>query len=188
MSNKFLVWCDIETTGLDVERDEILEVGFTITDLELSVIREKSWLIWGSNESLAMASADPFVRQMHANNKLITECIVFGLEKAKVEEEIVNWLSPEEFSPEDTPICGSSIHFDRSFLAKKMPQVQSMFSYRNLDVSSYKEWVRHNNPSLEAEMKQALHPRKAHRASPDIRDTLEEFRYYLENTDRIQPR
>lgn len=179
--NDFLVWTDIETTGLDRNEDQILEVGFRITNLRFENLAEASWLIWGDKEKEAMDEADPFVKKMHSDSALLPACIEGGNTLDVVQEEVEAWLSAQQLDPAITPLCGSSVQFDRSFFDSKMPGVTDHFSYRNLDVSSLKETVQHYSPLMVGMRERFVVPMKKHRVEPDIEDTINEFRFYVQS-------
>ena len=176
-----LVWTDIETTGLDPAKEVILEVGFKITDLTLHVVDNFSVCIW--NEAFyanKVREANDLVKDMHDKSGLFEDASMNGVEPDEAEAMILHWLDKNEIGRED-PMCGSSVQFDRGFLAEQMPDVANTFSYRNIDMSSVKELCRRFNPILYSKLDEDTNPQKAHRVSPDIDDTINEAEFYLDN-------
>lgn len=169
-----LVWVDLETTGLDARSDSILEVGLVITDGDLNMTATTARLVAPTRRLLGQA--DPVVRDMHAASGLTRELEDgWGLARVDAERVLVDWLS--ERVPADTsPMCGSSVNFDRGFLNEQMPILAAHFHYRNIDVSTIKELVRRWYPQAEPP-----HSRGAHRALLDLRDSINELRFYREH-------
>lgn len=166
-----LVWVDIETTGLDPTTDSVLEVGLVITDAELQVTATTSRVIAPTRRLLE--HAEHVVRDMHDRSGLAHELRDgWGLAKQDVEATLCTWLA-DRITPRTSPMCGSSVNFDRRFLEEQMPNLAALFHYRMVDVSTIKELVRRWHPDLR------MPPRKgAHRALQDIADSIEELRFY----------
>ena len=180
---KSLVFIDLETTGLRPVNDIILEVGVVVTDEELNEIQADSWLVDPSSRSHALQRADSHVVEMHTKSGLLAalqsaEEKTPGLPKPwVVAAEVAQFI--RDFAGEElTPMAGSSVHFDRSFIASNMPTLLDSFTHRNIDVSSIKElsklWGTPYVPSGAI----------VHRALPDIRNTIEELRFYKGLWDR----
>ena len=178
-----LVWTDVETFGLDTEKDLLLEVGFVITDLSLDIIDEHSVLIWDSPthderyQQLIRDPADEYVLNMHSSNGLLDAAASLGSTFAAAQEDMLDWLRAHGITKEE-PLCGSSVHFDRAKLAFWMPSVEALFSYRNIDVSTLKELATGYNPDV---LNIQPKPESKHRVIPDCYDTINEFRTYLDN-------
>ena len=170
-----LGWIDLETTGLKPEYETILEVGVVITtaDPELEIVDECSWVIRHSNTF--REQADPFVEEMHTKNGLWKESGESTLWTDEAESSVCQYLF-DRLGDSKPPLAGSSVHFDRAFLAVHMPCVLKKFSYRNLDVSSIKEASKVLRPEL------ALPPTpeddKGHRALDDLHHSIDELKYY----------
>lgn len=181
-----IAWVDVETTGLDPSRDMLLEVGFAITDDDLSVVDSTAVVIRQPLvEHLCRASGD-VVYRMHLDNGLVSACRTshyanYGLTDATF--ILIEWLRrrslDHDFKLHDTPLAGSSVSFDRTWLAEKMPLLEMQFSYRNIDVSSIKELNRRWGfaPSWDG-------GRKIHRALPDIQDSIDELKLYRQHMGR----
>lgn len=180
MSRTHLLWTDIETTGLNVSKEVILELGLVVTDLDLKIDGSMSWLLYMPSFEAQIANMIPFVTEMHNNSGLIEECRTKGLYPEDVQIEARDFISWWEIGSDKTdPLCGSSVHFDRSFIDRRLPKLLSGMSYREINVSSFKETVERRKPEWAAERDHLIQPKKAHRVLPDIDDTLEEYGFYL---------
>lgn len=175
-----LIWTDIETTGLDKEKEVLLEVGFRVTDLELKYVKGFSALIWMPNYSFKIAHADDFVKKMHAKNVLFEDAEEHGKPIDQVGADLLKWATKLGVTKED-PLCGSSVQFDREWLTYLFPEVMDLFSYRNIDNSSVKELCRRYNPVLYDKLEEDTKPQKIHRVAPDLTDTINEAKFYLDN-------
>lgn len=190
--DEFFVWVDIETTGLDPYDDEILEAGFKVTDLDLNILHENVVRVWSTGLESFWESEDvsAWAKHMHEHNGLIDDCRTDGMLKGVADtlftESLQRILDGIGFAFKDEnnqlakpPMCGSSVHFDRGFLAVHFPTFAKMFSYRNADVSAVKEFMKRNNPELAAKLPEKT--QEMHRALPDIDDTITEYKFYAEN-------
>ena len=177
-----LVWCDLETTGLDPNNDLLLEVGFRITDLELNTLSQKSVLIWGPKyiDKIVQSKIEHIVWNMHKESQLFVDAKEHGTAITAARDVISNWLVQHDITVND-PICGSSVQFDRGWLDVWMPECINMFSYRNIDTSSIKEVCRRYNPVLYAKLDEDTSPKKLHRVQSDLTDTINEFKFYRDN-------
>jgi oligoribonuclease len=169
-----LVWIDLEMTGLDPDRERIVEIAVIITDGQLERLEEGPDLVLGVDEEV-LAAMDPFVVQMHDGSGLIDKIRASDLTVAQAEEQVLAFVRRHVPEPGTAPLAGNSVHADRAFLRKYMPRIEEYVHYRNVDVSTVKELARRWHP-------QALEraPRKAggHRALADIRESIEEMRYW----------
>ncbi len=168
-----LVWVDIETTGLDPDECDILELGLVVTDKALQIVDQKSWLI--KPVSLDLLKLNKFVVDTHTRNGLFAEVAELGQLRSVAVHEACLWLAQGD--GDKSPMCGSSVHFDRTFLQKHCPSLCNQFHYRNIDISTIKELAKRFNPSLLENMPA---PQAEHRALPDLYDTLAEARHYME--------
>ena len=170
-----LVWIDCEMTGLDLRTDALVEVAVLVTDSELNVVDEQGLdlVITAPEETLA-AMVD-VVREMHTASGLLEEIGQATLGLAEAQEQLLAYI--KQFVPErrKAPLCGNSIATDRGFLARDMPDLDDWLHYRMIDVSSIKELCRRWYPKVyfNAPAKQG-----GHRALADIRESIDELRYY----------
>lgn len=181
LSDNRLVWCDIETTGLKPQQGVVLEIGFVITDLDLNWLDRYDVLVWDEQYyPQYWDEAIDYVKNMHLDSGLYIEATKAGKKPAQVEIEMQDWLEGHKISKED-PLCGSTIRFDREWLAAHFPQAEGLFSHRVIDNSSVKELCRRYNPEIYEKMAEETKPLKLHRVIPDLEDTIKEFEYYRDN-------
>lgn len=160
-------------TGLDVVNDALIEVAALVTDAQLNVLGEGVDLVVKPSDQ-ALEQMGDFVREMHASSGLLAE-LADGLTMAEAEEQLLEYV--REFVPEPrrAPLAGNTIGTDRTFLARDMPAFEGHVHYRNVDVSSVKELARRWFPRAYYSS-----PAKSgnHRALADVRESIEELRYY----------
>ncbi len=177
-----LVWIDCEMTGLDLEHDALIEVAALVTDGELNVLGDGvDVLITPSAEQLD-AMGD-FVREMHTKSGLL-DALATGTTLADAEAQVLDYVREHVPEVRKAPLAGNTIGTDRAFLARDMPTLEAHVHYRNVDVSSIKELARrwypkafYNSPAKTGN----------HRALADIRESIEELRYYREAIFVPQP-
>lgn len=171
MSDLKLVWVDLEMTGLDPETCVILEVGVIITAGNLAPVDEMERVIWQPEE--ALARMEPFVRQMHTDNGLLERVRASATTVRTVEREVQQVIA-KHCAPQKGVLAGSSIHTDRTFLARHMPLVERFLHYRQVDVSSLKTLVQAWYPQVPAFEK----PSANHTALADLRESIRELAHY----------
>ena len=169
--NNRLIWIDLEMTGLDPERDFILEIATLVTDDQLEPVAE------GPN--IAVNQPDEILLFMeewsmihHRESGLLDRVKSSSFDCRSAEQETLEFLSPL-CKKGESPLCGNSVGQDRQFLKKHMPTLESFFHYRNIDVSTIKELVRRWYPSLPLYKKQ-----KTHLALSDVKESINELKYY----------
>lgn len=169
-----LVWVDLEMTGLDPDTDRILEIAVIVTDGQLEQLVEGPDLVVGCPEP-ALARMDPVVQQMHAASGLTETVRASTLSVGDAETQVMDFLRQHVPEARTAPLAGNSVHADRAFLRRYMPAIEAHVHYRNVDVSTVKELARRWHPEA-----LALAPRKGggHRALVDIRESIEEMRYW----------
>ena len=167
-----LVWVDLEMTGLDPRTCTIVEIATIVTDQDLNVLAEgPSLVIHPTDEALAGMSS--FVRELHTKSGLLDRIQASTITLAEAERETLAFLAAHT-TKGVSPLCGNSVWKDRAFLEAYMPDVVSFLHYRLIDVSTIKELVRRwYPPPLHAPKK-----KEAHRALEDIRESIEELRWY----------
>ena len=180
--NERLVWIDCEMTGLDLRKDALIEVAALVTDFDLNVLGDGVDLVV-KPPAEALAQMDDFVRTMHTDSGLLDE-LPDGIALADAEEQVLAYVRqhcPEGSRP---PLAGNTVATDRAFLARDMPTLEGFLHYRIVDVSSIKELSRRWYPRAYF---QAPQKRGNHRALADIRESIEELRYYREAVFVPQP-
>lgn len=174
-----LVWLDMEMTGLDPDRDRILELAMVITNSQLEVIAESA--VWTVHQDDAVLEAmDDWNKKTHGKSGLIERVRASVLGEAEVEAQALDFL--KRYVPAGkSPICGNSICQDRRFMARHMPKLEAWFHYRNLDVSTLKELCRRWAPAIAKVVKKG----GKHEALADIYESIEELKYYRANLLKI---
>ncbi len=175
----FLIWLDMEMTGLDPERDRIIELAIIITDSQLQTIAESPvWVI--HQDEACLAAMDEWNRNTHGRSGLIERVRVSTLDEASVEKEALAFITA--YVPQAaSPLCGNSVGQDRRFMVKYLPQFEAWFHYRNLDVSTLKELCRRWKP----EVAKGFSKKSDHSAAADIRESIDELKYYREHFIRL---
>jgi len=167
-----LIWIDLEMTGLDPDRDSILEIATVITNGDLKVLAEGPVLAIAHPEPRLQAM-DEWNRQQHGTSGLWQRVLDEGVAMADAEAQTLAFLS-KWVQPRQSPMCGNSICQDRRFLYRQMPTLERFFHYRNLDVSTLKELARRWAPEVLA----GVDKQSAHTALSDIHDSIAELRHY----------
>ena len=177
-----LVWIDCEMTGLDLARDALIEIACLVTDGNLTVLDEGVDLVI-KPPAEAVDGMLPVVRDMHTTSGLIDE-LAAGVTLAEAQEEVLQYVRSHIPDARKVPLCGNSIATDRAFLARDMPELDAFLHYRMVDVSSVKELARRWYPRTYF----ASPPKHGgHRALADIRESIQELRYYREAIFVPQP-
>jgi oligoribonuclease len=173
MESDRLVWVDLEMTGLEVERERILEIATIVTDGELNVIAEGPELVVHQPPAVLDAMND-WNTKHHGESGLTDRSRASKIEEAEAERLTLEFVAAH-VSAKSAPLAGNSIHQDRLFLAAYMKALESHLHYRNVDVSTVKELVRRWYPT-----EYDARPKKkgSHRALDDIRESIDELRYY----------
>lgn len=168
-----LVWIDLEMSGLDPSRERILEIATIITDGQLEVVAEGPELVVHQPEAL-LAAMDDWNREHHGQSGLIDRVRASTITEEEAERQTLEFIA-KHVPERAAPLAGSSVHQDRLFLARYMPKIDRYLHYRIVDVSTVKELVRRWNPKAF----EARPPKKnTHRALDDIRESIEELRFY----------
>jgi len=171
-----LVWIDLEMTGLDTVRHTIVEIAVLITDSNLELVDEGiDLVIHASAEDLERM--DDFVQTMHTKSGLLPQIEASTRSLAAAGVEVLEYLG-ERVPVNTAPLCGNSIGVDRRFLDRYLPTVDQYLHYRSVDVSSFKELCRRWNPGV---YKGRPGKKETHRALDDIRESIEELRYYRDH-------
>jgi oligoribonuclease len=174
-----LIWIDMEMSGLDPDREKVLEVAIVITDAELNTVAEAPVLVVYQPESV-LAAMDTWNTSTHTKSGLVERVRASRLDESEVERRMLAFLQ-EYVPPSTSPMCGNSVHQDRRFLSRYMPVLEAYFLYRNLDVSTLKELARRWRPSLLA----GIVKTGKHEALADIHESIGELKYYREHFLRL---
>ena len=184
MANEYphLVWVDCEMTGLDTEKDVLVEIAVLVTDSELNIVGEGVDVVIKASAD-QIAGMNEFVTKMHTDSGLITE-IPKGLPVSEAEELILKYLDSAGVTPGKSPIAGNSVYVDRIFINRDMPKLSEYLHYRTVDVSSIKELTRRWFPKVYFNS-----PAKTgnHRALGDIKDSISELAFYRKTVFVDQP-
>lgn len=173
--NPPLIWIDCEMTGLSLQNDVLVEIAVLVTDSDLNLVGEGVDVVIRADSS-QLATMDDFVTQMHTASGLITE-IPNGISVSDAEDLILTYLQNSGTQLGKSPLAGNSVSVDRNFIARDMPRLNEYLHYRTVDVSSIKELARRWHPRVYFNA-----PSKTgnHRALGDIRDSINELKYYRE--------
>lgn len=175
-----LIWIDLEMTGLDPDRDRIIEIATIVTDSHLNTLAEGPVIAVHQSDA-ALDAMDEWNTRQHGGSGLVDRVRASRHDETAAEQETLEFLA--RWVPAGaSPICGNSICQDRRFLARHMPRLEAWFHYRNLDVSSLKILMQRWRPELEA----GLQKGGTHLALDDIRDSIAELRYYREHFLRMR--
>jgi oligoribonuclease len=180
--NDRLVWIDCEMTGLDIERDALIEIACLVTDADLNLLDDGIDLVIKPPAEALEAMAD-VVREMHTASGLLAE-LPGGIAVTEAQELVLGYVRGQVSEPRKVPLCGNSIATDRWFIARDMPELDAYLHYRMVDVSSIKELARRWYPRA-----YFASPAKhgGHRALADIKESVQELRYYRETVFVPQP-
>ncbi len=170
-----LVWIDCEMTGLDLERDALIEIACLVTDGALDVLGDGLDLVIKPPPE-ALDQMEDVVREMHTTSGLLTE-LAAGITLAEAQDQVLAYVRKYIAEPRRVPLAGNSIATDRVFIARDMPELDAFLHYRMVDVSSIKELARRWYPRAYF----ASPPKRGgHRALADITESIQELRYYRE--------
>jgi len=178
-----LVWIDLEMTGLDPDNDVILEIACIVTDGNLSEIVEGPDLVLNATPEQLNGMVE-IVTEMHAKSGLIEEVPQSTMTVARAERLVLEFIAEHVPEPGSAPLAGNSVHADRAFLRRYMPALNDFLHYRIVDVSTIKELARRWFPQA---MENAPEKHGDHRALADVRESIEELRYFRDAVFRLPP-
>lgn len=175
MNDNNLIWIDLEMTGLDVERERIIEIATIVTDQHLNVLAEGPVFAIKQSDDL-LRGMDEWNTTHHTQSGLIERVMSSEVNESIAQRNTIEFL--QQYVPAGcSPMCGNTICQDRRFLAKYMPDLCAYFHYRQIDVSTLKELARRWKP----ELLEGFGKESKHLALNDIKDSIEELRYYREH-------
>lgn len=170
-----LIWIDLEMTGLAVERDKIIEIATIVTDAQLNIQAEGPVFAIHQPEEILQQMDDWNVKHHHTSG-LVSRVKASSITEAKAEAETLAFL--QQYVPAgQSPMCGNSVWQDRRFLSRYMPALEQYFHYRLIDVSTLKELARRWVPRIYG----GFQKESQHLAQADIRESIEELKYYRAN-------
>jgi oligoribonuclease len=173
-ANEHLIWVDMEMSGLDPEKERILEIAVIVTDAHLNTIATAPvWVI--RQEDALLEAMDVWNKGTHGRSGLIDKVKASTTDEATAEAQCIAFLK-QYIKPGIAPMCGNTIGQDRRFMAKYMPNLEAFFHYRNIDVSTLKELCKRWHP----ELVKGFTKKQAHTALAYIEESIEELKYYRE--------
>lgn len=177
-SDQNLIWLDCEMTGLDPDRERIIEIAVIVTGPQLVPRVEGPVLVVHQPDAL-LDAMDDWNKGTHGRSGLIDKVRASRLTEAEAEQKLLDFVA-RYVDPGQSPMCGNTISQDRRFLVRYMPRFEAFFHYRNIDVSTLKELARRWQPELVARFKK----QQAHTALADVHESLDELIYYREHMMR----
>jgi oligoribonuclease len=176
-----LIWIDLEMTGLDPERDRIIEIATIVTDAMLNTVAEGPVLAIHQPD-VALAAMDEWNRVTHGESGLLARVRASSVTEREAETTTLEFLRRHSETGA-SPMCGNSVCQDRRFLARHMPELERFFHYRNLDVSTLKELARRWAPEVLAGVRKSA----AHSALVDVRESIRELEHYKDAMFQRRP-
>lgn len=174
-----LIWLDCEMSGLDPEKERILELAVVITGPQLQPRVEAPVLVIHQSDAL-LEKMDAWNKGTHARSGLIDKVKASTLTEEDAQEQMIAFI--RQYVPKgSSPMCGNTIGQDRRFLVKYMPRLEGWFHYRNIDVSTLKELTRRWQPDIAANFKKA----QKHTALADVHESIDELEYYRAQVMKI---
>ena len=168
----FLIWLDLEMTGLDVRKDKIIEIAAIITDKNLEIVSKGISLVIMQDKYL-MDNMDAWNTNQHKKSGLYEKVLNSQISCLDAENMILKFLK-KYLKRGISPMCGNSIYQDRIFLRKYMPKLENFFHYRNIDVSTIKELIKYWKPHYYDMLKK----KNDHTALTDIKESIKELKFY----------
>ncbi len=174
-----MVWVDMEMTGLDPEKERIIEIAAVVTEPDLTIVAEAPVLVIHQSDELLNAM-DKWNQSTHSKSGLIEKVKASTLDEVQAQAELIGFLS-QHVPPGKSPLCGNTVSQDRRFMFKYMPELEAFFHYRTIDVSTIKELARRWQPAL----LKGFEKHSKHEALADIHESINELRYYREHFIKV---
>ena len=175
---KRILWMDLEMTGLDPEKDKILEVAVIVTDWDFNEVASYEAVQRADEELINERMQEAFWEENVATKEALIAQNVTGKDSLKVEDELIAFVNKHIGAEDKVLLAGNSIHQDRRFIINEWPRLNDRLHYRMLDVSAWKV-------VFEGKFKKAFKKNNAHRAIEDIRGSVEELKYYMGAVKKI---
>jgi len=173
-SDQNLVWLDCEMSGLDPEKERLLEIAVVVTGPDLTPRIDGPVLVIHQSDAL-LDAMDAWNKGTHGRSGLIDKVKASTLDEAAAEAQLLEFIA--RYAPRSgSPMCGNTIGQDRRFLVKYMPRLEAYFHYRNLDVSTLKELAKRWKPAAYSAFKK----QQAHTALADVHESIDELVHYRE--------
>jgi oligoribonuclease len=179
-SPSHLVWIDLETTGINDRTCSILEIATIITDKDLEIVEEGPSLIIHQPDGI-LKNMEPWCVDQHGGSGLTEASRQSKVSLADAEEQTLTFVRKHCLRGQ-APMCGNSIGFDRRFIMHHMPKLNDYLDFRNVDVSSLKELVYRWYPGVVEKVVK----KSTHRSLADIRESIEEMRFYRQHVFRVR--
>ncbi|XP_055380926.1 probable oligoribonuclease [Condylostylus longicornis] len=176
-----IVWIDLELTGLEIEKHKIVEISCLITDKQLNIIAEGPLQCIHQSEG-DLKKMNDWCKEHFQKNGLLEACKNSTTRVEEAEKTLLAFLQ-QHIPKKVCPLAGNSVYMDRLFIMKYLPNLNEYLHYRIIDVSTIKELCRRWNPEI---YKQAPKKKLAHRSLDDIKETIEELKYYKENLINVK--
>ncbi len=174
-SSNNLIWVDMEMTGLDSKSDSIIEIATIATDSNLNILAEGPNIAIKTEQS-KLDSMDDWCTKTHTNSGLVKKCLESNITLKQAEQATLDFIS-EYVGAKESPMCGSTVSFDREFMKHQgMQNLESYFNHKHIDVSSIKELANRWSPTLKA-----FKGAECHEALADIRESIAMLKYYRAN-------
>jgi oligoribonuclease len=174
-SDQNLVWMDCEMSGLDPEKERLLEIAVVITGPQLHPRIEGPVLVIHQSQQL-LDGMDAWNKGTHGKSGLIDKVKASSLTEAQAEQQLLDFIG--RYVPRSaSPLCGNTISQDRRFLVRYMPRLEAWLHYRNLDVSTLKELAKRWKPEVYSSFKKA----QSHTALADVHESIDELMHYREH-------
>ncbi len=174
-----MVWVDMEMTGLDPEKERIIEIAAVVTEPDLTIVAEAPVLVIYQSDEL-LSAMDKWNQSTHSKSGLIEKVKASTLGEVQAQAELIGFLS-QHVPPGKSPLCGNTVSQDRRFMFKYMPELEAFFHYRTIDVSTIKELARRWQPAL----LKGFEKHSKHEALADIHESINELRYYREHFIKV---
>ena len=179
-SDQNLVWLDCEMSGLDPEKERLLEIAVVVTGPDLTPRIDGPVLVIHQSDAV-LDGMDAWNKGTHGRSGLIDKVKASTLDEATAEQQLIDFIS--RYVPKNgSPMCGNTIGQDRRFLVKYMPKLEAFFHYRNLDVSTLKELAKRWKPAAYSAFKK----QQAHTALADVHESIQELAHYRDTFLRLQ--